>query len=44
MGYAEAAAALPDETVYAPEGSGGFAVAGGDSSNVQAGKSRVFTL
>ena len=42
-GYAQAAAALPDETVYAPEGAG-FAVAGGDSSNVQAGKSRVFTL
>ena len=43
-GYAQAAAALPDETVYAPVGSGGFAVSGGDSSNVQAGKSRIFTL
>ena len=42
-GYAQAATALPDETVYAPVGAG-FAVSGGDSSNVQAGKSIVFNL
>jgi len=42
-GYAQAAAALPDETVYAPEGAG-FAVAGGDSSNVQAGKSKSIDM